>query len=359
MPDAQPPLVSVIVPAFNAETTLRQSLQSALSGTYENIEIIVVDDGSTDATADSAQQFADAEKRMRVHRQPRGGVAAAFNAGLELAEGDYVARLDADDLWHPAKLDRQMELALRDPDAAFIYSFVRYVDGEGRVLADAPTQRFPRHALCRGIYESLVGGNSSALMRRSAVAAVGGYDPRLASWEDLLLQLRISARHPIAFVPEYLVGYRVRPDSLSADPHNMLGSWRAARGLIEELFPQVPRFVRDWAHARRCIELAESFAWRRDFVTCASLLAEGARHDPKRVAHVLGYRLARHLKRRLSRPAEAAAGPLFTECEPAELFRRDASEGPALLRLEAERQRHLEDLDRSLAQADRRDQVRA
>ena len=308
------PFVSVIVPAFNAESTLRESVESALAGSHGNIEMIIVDDGSSDATARVGVQLAADDARVCLRRQDNRGVSAAFNSGLSLARGEYVARLDADDLWHPAKLERQIEAARRNPAAALIYSWVRYIDADSRVYRDGPPQRFPPRTLCRGLYESLVGGNSSALMRREVVQDLGGYDEALSSWEDLLLQLRISAEHVIDHVPEYLVGYRVRPGSLSARPDNMLTSWRRARGRIDELFPQVPKFVREWAHGRRCAELAEGFAWKGEYRRSARLLTEALRFDAEWTTHWLAFRSWRFVSRRGSK--RAAVRTRFLDCDP-------------------------------------------
>ena len=310
------PLVSVIVPAFNAASTLRESVESALAGSYKTIEVIIVDDGSTDATANIAEELTTEDARVSLHRRGNGGVSAALNSGFALAQGEFVARLDSDDLWHPAKLEQQMEAVRRNPAAALIYTWVRYVDADGRVHRDGPRQRFPPHSLCRGIYESLVGGNSSALMRRDVVRELAGYDEALSSWEDLLLQLRISANHAIDHVPEYLVGYRVRPGSLSARPDNMLASWRKARALIDELFPQAPRFVRDWAHGKRCAELAEGFAWKGDFRRSAALLTEALRHDPRWTSQWLAFRSRRFVSRRTSKREETPTAARFLDCDP-------------------------------------------
>jgi glycosyltransferase involved in cell wall biosynthesis len=341
------PLVSVIVPAHNAEQTLPETLNSALASTYRDIDVIVVDDASTDRTAAIAEQFAGSDDRVRVHRRPQGGVSAALNSGLALAQGEFVARLDADDVWHPTKIEKQVEFAVRNADIAFVYTFVRYIDRDGRVLSDGPPQRFPRRALCRGIYESLVGANSSALMRRSAVQEVGGYDETLASWEDLLLQLKISARHPIGFVPEYLVGYRVRPGSLSADPDNMLRSWRQVRAQIAHSFAQTPLFVHRWAHGRRCVELAESFAWRGRYASCASLLVEGMSHDPVRTTRLLQSRLARRLRGQRSAPPEPDRRPPFLDCSPDEQVASDpsVSDSNSVWRLDVRRASLLDRLD--------------
>lgn len=338
------PLVSVIVPAFNAASTLRESVESALAGYHENIEIIIVDDGSADATAQVGEELAAEDARVSLHRRDNGGVSAAFNSGLAAARGEYVARLDADDLWHPAKLERQLEVARRNPAAALIYTWVRYIDADSRVHRDGPPQRFPPRALCRGIYESLVGGNSSALMRSDVIRELGGYEETLSSWEDLLLQLQISDDHVIDYVPEYLVGYRVRPGSLSARPDNMLASWRRARERIDQLFPQVPRFVRDWAHGKRCAELAEGFAWKGEHRRTAGLLAEALRYDPRWTSHWLAFRSWRFVSRRGSKRATMA--PRFLDCDPA----KEALPGEKLLTaLEESRIATLTKLDVELA----------
>ena len=340
------PLVSVIVPAFNAAFTLRESVESALGGSHENIEIIIVDDGSVDGTAQLAEKLVAQNPRISLHRRDNGGVSAAFNSGLALAQGEYVARLDADDLWHPKKLERQVDAAQRNPAAALIYTWVRYIDAGSHVHRDGPPQRFPPRALCRGIYESLVGGNSSALVRRDIVRRLGGYDETLTSWEDLLLQLLISADHIIDYVPEYLVGYRVRPGSLSARPDNMLSSWRKARERIDQLFPQVPGFVRNWAHGKKCAELAEGFAWQGKYRRSTGLLVEAMQYDPRWTSQWLAFRSWRFVSRRAFKREAVPPGPRFLDCDP----REDGHPNEKLLRaLEESRIATLTKLDEELA----------
>src|SRR5437868_3696326 len=128
------PLVSVLVPAYNAEATLAESLRSALASSYSNLEVVLVDDGSTDATIAVAEAFARDDGRVRLFRQPHGGVSAALNFGFDQIRGDLVARLDSDDLWHPTKLEKQVELMTADPAVGLTYTFVRYVDASGRVV---------------------------------------------------------------------------------------------------------------------------------------------------------------------------------------------------------------------------------
>ena len=353
---ASPPLVSVIVPAFNAALTLREALESALASSYRDIQIIIVDDGSTDGTAAIAEEFVRTDRRVQFHRQPNGGISAALNSGFAIASGDYIARLDADDVWHPSKLARQVELALREPELAFIYTWVRYIDARGCVIRDAVGQQFPKRALCRGLYESLVGGNSSALIKRSAVAAAGGCDEALRSFEDLLLQLTITSKHAIGFIPQYLVGYRVRPGSLSSDPQNMHESWRQARRRIMRLFPQIPRKVHAWAQAKRSGELAEAFAWRGRPAQAAALLLQALWHDPEWTIRFLQFRWARHSKLARSPRVVAVSRPSFLACLPEENIWLDeyeiCTEARQLRRLDRRRAAWLGALDASLVPRD-------
>ena len=348
------PLVSVVIPAHNSEATLAETLASALASTHRNLQVIIVDDGSTDGTAALVEEFMRRDDRVELHRRGRGGLSAASNSGLAAARGDFVARLDSDDLWHPAKIAKQVELARRDPDAALVYTFLRCIDARSRLVEDVRPQCFSRHALCRGIYESLVGANSSALIRRSVFEAIGGYDEALPGRQDLLLQLQINARYPIAFVPEFLVGYRIRPGSLSSDPATMLDSWRLLSRRLDALFPQVPRFVRNWGDARVYLEAAEGFAWRRQRGAAASLLAQALAKDPLRSALYLGYRSRRHLKKRLLAGPSSADPPLFLDCDPVQPLRRWNADGwseRALRSLDERRFQRLAGLDARLAEA--------
>jgi glycosyltransferase involved in cell wall biosynthesis len=340
------PLVSVVIPAFNAAATLGETLGSVESSTYRNIEVLVVDDGSTDDTAAVAADFQRRDPRFCLHRQSNGGLARALNAGFERAEGDYVARLDADDVWHPTKLERQMEVASRIPEAGFIYTFVRYIDEASQVLRDGPEQRFPPWALCRGVVESLAGGGSTALMKRSAMIEAGRCDPAFPAWEDLVMQLQISSRHPIAFVPEYLAGYRVREGSMSAATPAMLAAWRPLRQMLRRQFPDIPGKVLRWAHGARCTLFAEQQAWRGNYGRSAALLAEGIATDPVWTSIFLAHRLARRLIG--GSRSKAFAGPPFLDCAPAERLRPAFAPAGALGRLKAERDRELETIDRRI-----------
>lgn len=230
MPDRKP-RISVVIPAFEAAATLDETLRSARSQTLREIEIIVVDDGSRDATAAIARAHASRDARVRLHVQANAGVAAARNAGIAQAAADWVAFLDSDDLWAPTKLARQIEAVARaGPACALSYTRFSLIDESGEILlsdvggdVDGPALE----ALCLG---NFIGNGSSPLVRRDALLEVGGFDPDLRrrgaqGCEDYKLYLRLAERWTFALVPEPLTGYRAASDNMSSDVARMYRSF--------------------------------------------------------------------------------------------------------------------------------------
>ncbi|MFN8925992.1 MAG: glycosyltransferase family 2 protein [Rhodospirillales bacterium] len=223
------PLVSVLVPAHNAAGTIAAALDTATGQTWPEIEIIVVDDGSTDETASIVAGLAAADPRIRLIRRPNGGVSAARNSALAAARGAWLAPLDADDLWRRDKIERQLART-DDPETVCVYGWYVPVDAEGRALPDRVSggqrEGMIRDALLLG---NFVGPGSSPLLRRSAVEAAGGWDETLRGNEDHALYLRLAETGRFRVVPEVLVGYRQRPDSVSRDRRMM---WRTHGALL-------------------------------------------------------------------------------------------------------------------------------
>jgi hypothetical protein len=304
------PLVSVVIPAFNAEATLAETLRSVAAQDYRRLEILIVDDGSTDGTARIAADFCATEPRARLLRKQNGGVASARNLGIARALGEFVAPIDADDLWHPAKISRQVAAALNAPARpAFVYCWFRDIDENGQVWRDGPPLSVEGQALQRLAYSNFVGNGSAPLFLRRALLAVGGYDERLRGLgaegcEDLLVQFELAQLYPVAVVPEYLVGYRLTSGSMSSDPDRMLRSWREALRLLgaEE---RLSRRALRWNEGSRALLLAETRALRGQMGPALRLLARAIHRDPTRTGLNLLCRAARHVGRRAAarRPA--------------------------------------------------------
>lgn len=344
------PLVSIIIPAFNAEQTIAESMFSALNQTYGNTEIIVVDDGSTDGTGEITAAFAAREPKVTLLKQVNSGVSSARNAGIARARGVFIAPLDADDLWHPTKLARQVEAALRSPEPpGFVYAWTRRIDMAGRVIDSQRPSHYRGHVAHRHVYENFVGTGSSVLWSRSALSETAGYDEAFSHGEDYLLQLQIATHHPVEVVAEYLVGYRLTPGSLSLDKDGMLEAWPRIRKRVLQLCPHVPTYVHDWAHGRRCALHAETRAWQGRPFSCALLLGQGLWFDPGWTLSWLSHRLRRRMKMRTKTTAES-------HLETSHFSRWEAStsdypqgvddlKGPRASQLENRRLRHLQMLD--------------
>ena len=226
-----PELVSVIIPAFNAATNIRQTLDSVRAQTYQTFEVIVVDDGSTDDTRAVVEEFVREDSRFHLVRQENRGVGDARNAGIRKARGKYIAPLDADDVWYSEKLEKQVaRLARCGPETGFVYCWSAFIDGHGDFVDTAPHLKVEgrlRHAF---VMRNIVENASIPLFRTSVFEKIGLYLTRdeqggAQGCEDWDLALRIAEVFNVGVVPERLVAYRLRPNSMSANGESMAASF--------------------------------------------------------------------------------------------------------------------------------------
>ena len=227
-------MISVIVPAYNVAEFLRESVDSALAQTFRDIEVIVVDDGSTDSSADTLRDLDD--PRLRVIRQDHQGSAAARNSGLRLASGELMAFLDADDRWAPRNLERQAAFLRDHPEVDITFGHSLLIDEEGRSLGF-------KSSSCAGIIElsqllrtNEIGNGSCLLLRREALDRAGWFDTTLAACVDLDVWLRVASlrsRNVVA-IPEVLTFYRRRQGQVSSD-------WRRMEAAYLQLFERLKR----------------------------------------------------------------------------------------------------------------------
>ncbi len=206
------PKVSVIIPVYNHEKYIRECVESALAQDYENIEVIVVDDGSTDATPEILKEFGG---RIRCIRQENQGAAAAFNHGLRLAMSSFVSWLSSDDVFLPDKIRQQVSRFQEDPDLAVVYTDYIRIDADGHELEVVHSHCPPRERFVR---EYLAGGFVSAvtmLMRRECIDKVGPFDESLQAYEDYDMVLRLLQRYRLGYVPLPLMKYRWHSANMS------------------------------------------------------------------------------------------------------------------------------------------------
>lgn len=232
MTDSQ--LVSVVIPAYNASATLDETVRSVRSQTHHALEIIVVNDGSTDDTGAIAKRHAAIDDRVQVVTQDNAGLAAARNEGWRRARSDLIAFLDADDLWAPTKIERQIQaLQAGGQHVGLVYCWCVRIDSQSTITAVWEGPRLAGNVLERILAGNFVGNGSSALVRRQALIDANGFDSGLRAagaegCEDWLVLCRVAERYHYAVVPEHLIGYRYLPHSMSSNRPRMLRSWMLA-----------------------------------------------------------------------------------------------------------------------------------
>ncbi len=215
------PEVSVIIPAFNTGYLIKETVRSAINQSIENIEIIIVDDASTDDTPELIRQLEDQDSRVRSIRLERNSNLPAVprNVGLKAAKAKYVALLDHDDLWQTQKLERQLQVMKKYPNTGLIHSALLPLTGKVTLksfldLPNISNQRIDYESLRK--YNQII--CSSVLLRTDVALAAGGFDerPELRAVEDFHLWLRISKEHDVRYISEIHGVYRVNPFSTSA-----------------------------------------------------------------------------------------------------------------------------------------------
>jgi glycosyltransferase involved in cell wall biosynthesis len=236
-------LVSVVIPLHNGESFIGDTLATVLAQTYNPIEVVVVDDGSTDSSASIVEAAAAQDNRISLFRIPNSGPGAARNFGIENSCGSMIALLDADDLWHPEKIARQVDV-MSDamPEVGVVYCLSIEIDENDFIVKPLGADNPPQGRVTEELVNSnFVWNASSPLVRRSCIRAVGGFDVdrRIASAADWKLYLALSEICEFAAVPERLVGYRQSPSAMSRNVEAMA---RACKLVLEQFFRKRPDF---------------------------------------------------------------------------------------------------------------------
>jgi glycosyltransferase involved in cell wall biosynthesis len=237
--------VAVIIPVYNAAAFLGETLRSALTQSYPATEIIVVDDGSTDHSLQIAHTCARGDSRVQVLQQSQRGPSAARNRGIAESRSDLIAPLDADDLWRPTKLERQVQ-AMRTGGSriGLVYTWFALIDDKGRVRSTGHRPMSCGEVFRECCRRNIVGNGSGALMRKSAILECGGYDEHLRGCEDYKLYTAIAERYLFGIVPEHLTGYRQTNHNLTSDIDMIRQSADLVLAELEKRHPEMRREIR-------------------------------------------------------------------------------------------------------------------
>jgi glycosyltransferase involved in cell wall biosynthesis len=229
------PRVSIILPAYNARHFLAEALSSSLAQSFGDFECIVIDDGSTDRTPRLIENFARQDPRIKPIRIQHGGIVPALNAGLEVAAGQFIARMDADDICLPGRLERQVRYLEENADCVAVGSSVLLIDPYGADLNEvhpAVEHEQIEADLLRASGWAMF--HPSVMMRADAVRAIGGYRKEYQWSEDIDLFLRLAEAGRLANLPEVLLKYRQHFSSVNRTRRQM--QLQINRQLLDEIY---------------------------------------------------------------------------------------------------------------------------
>ncbi|MBD1826617.1 glycosyltransferase [Microcoleus vaginatus GB1-A2] len=252
-PDSQKspslPLVSVIIPAYNAEPFIEETLTSVLAQTYPAIEVLVVDDGSQDRTSEIVKKIGKKDSRVQLLKQQNSGVAAARNLGIEKSRGEYIAPIDADDIWYPENIEKQVQSMLEGgEEVGVVYSWTVDLDEKGLLTGGFRSFRIEGDVYATLICHNFIGNASASMIRRSCLEKVGVYDKTLKErnaqgCEDWDLYLRIAELYQFRAVPEFSIGYRRMYNTMSTNYTTMANSQSLMLQAAKQRHPEIPDFL--------------------------------------------------------------------------------------------------------------------
>ena len=298
------PKASVIIPAYNSADYTVKTVESVLAQTYTDYELIVVDDGSTDHTREVLQEYLD---RIKYIYKDNGGACSARNVGIEMAEGEYVACLDCDDLWLPEKLDHSVAVLEADSALGFMYTSTYTIDADGKTLDEMRSPCNSRWAYKDLLYDNFVLA-PTVVIRKSALMHVGLFDERIFIPADWELWLRLAREFPIGYVDLPLSKYRmasnytlknveqfVQESNYVVEKHFRIAGELSTRdrarckGRLLFVHFQLYRKAGNLKEARRCLKQAlrqNPFNWTLYLCLIFSFLGSAARDTTARFKRV-------------------------------------------------------------------------
>lgn len=274
------PKVSVVIPAYNAMTYLPETVESVIRQTFTDFEVLIIDDGSSDHIVQWASEIKD--QRVRLISQENQGLPGARNTGITQAQGEYIAFLDADDLWEPTKLEKQVYCLDNNPLVGLVHTWMLLVDEQGK-----STGRLMKSNAEGDVWKQLVERNMiacpSVIVRRCCFETVGIFDITLRSIEDWDMWLRLAVHYPFAVIKEPLAYYRQLPSSMSKNCQVMEQAFQI---VIEKAFcSTLPEFLylkqRSYGYAYLCLAWKALQSRNRDYPQAINFRQQAIAHYPK------------------------------------------------------------------------------
>jgi glycosyltransferase involved in cell wall biosynthesis len=276
------PKVSIVIPAYNAMTYLPDTLASVFDQTFSDFEVLLVDDGSTDSLQTWVAQTV-CDPRFKLISQLNQGLSAARNTGITHSQSEYIAFLDADDLWHPTKLAKQVQWLEAHPTVGLIYTLTALLDSVGNPTGRVLGTEIAGNVLSQMLQRNIIDCPSSVLVRRQCFERVGLFDRTLRAVEDWDMWIRIAAVYPLAVTGIPLVYYRQHPS-------NMSKNWRVMEQAFQQAIAKAFASVPPELQALKPKSLGSAYlvlAWKalqnqdRDCQLASQFQKQALAHNPK------------------------------------------------------------------------------
>jgi glycosyltransferase involved in cell wall biosynthesis len=282
------PFVSIIIPAYNRALYINQTVDSVLDQTYQNIELIVVDDGSSDGTYEKLQEYG-ARIKLHTHEGYKNkGQSASINVGLSIATGDYIIVLDSDDFWDLNKLQIQVDYFENNADVGLVYTNGYGTNAEGEVSynyhSDDHTEPNDANAVLLDCYLALP---VNSMVRKSVYDQVGGFNESYRAAQDHDMLIRIAEIAKFAYLPDFLFYYRRHSNSISHQ--NLETRWRVGFHILDAAAKRYP-YEKSTLRKRRAVlnyRLGKVLVKKQAYVSGAMCLLKSFFNDPSRALKVL------------------------------------------------------------------------
>lgn len=280
------PLITVVIPAYNAAHYIETTLCSVMGQTHGNLEIVVVNDGSTDNTASIVARLAVKDPRIRLLQQPNAGLSAARNLGIQAASGEYIANIDADDVWSRKNIEQQLSAIQNAPfDAKVAYAWSLGIDETNRLNGRFLMSHIEGHVFPALVYKFFVSNASSSLIHKTCFETFGAYGTRYhkenaQGCEDWDLHLRFAKHYRFTVAPSFLIGYRQTTRNMSSNDLEMVRSYQITLENARKACPGISNKVFRWSFANFALYLALNRSQAGEFRASLKWLLKALTKDP-------------------------------------------------------------------------------